>query len=81
MKILEYLKNFHWRTIDYVEHSRIKNKQCKWTEQCVDLFHLKQLSFLKVAHRTHWCTEGGADGATTPGTQSEVGIQRVKLQN
>jgi len=35
LKILEYLKNFHWRTIDYVEHSRIKNKQCKWTEKCI----------------------------------------------
>ena len=41
-KILEYFKIAHLKIIDYTEHSTIKNKQCKWIEQCIDLFHLKQ---------------------------------------
>jgi len=42
---------------------------------------MRDSSFLKVAHRSQWRTEGGANGVTAPGIQSEVGIQRVKLQN
>jgi len=37
-KFLNSFQTVHFWTIHYIEHSRIKNKQCKWTEQCVDLF-------------------------------------------
>jgi len=30
----------HFWTIHCIEHSRIRNKQCEWTEQCVDFIHL-----------------------------------------
>jgi len=42
-KFLNIFNLFIFRTIDYVEHSRIKNKPCKSTEQCIDMLHLKQL--------------------------------------
>ena len=39
-KFLNSFQLFHIWTIDCIEHSRIKNKQCEWTEQGVDFFHV-----------------------------------------
>jgi len=52
---LNSFQNVHFLTIDYIEHSRIKNKQGKLTEQCVDLIHLKQLCSKKCTIQERLC--------------------------
>ena len=42
-KFFNSFQSVHFWIIDWIEHSRIKYKQCKWTEQYVDLFHLQLL--------------------------------------